>query len=126
MFTEYDIIFRHYYSKSSFRIFYFYKLQNFKVIIINFVGQRKRTYVYNINIGVSNTEKSGDLGIFFLFVFFYSKPLIFRHRERIYVNFNSSAGFYLRPKLSKLFLHLEPKLSLVLLKFSHFFSCFRF
>jgi len=96
------------------RILNFHQLKNLQIVVVNFLGQRERTNVNDIDVWVFNIEQPCNLGIFSLLVLFQCHPLVLRDRKGVDVDLNPSARFDRWPLLLEFLLHLSPNLELVL------------
>ena len=110
---EFHVILRYDHFKTPFWMLNFDQFQNFQIVIIYFRRQRKWTYIDDVNKWILNVKESGNLSIFFLFVFLNGHPLNFRNGKRVYMNFCSSLSFDLWPFQLELVLHLSPYFHLV-------------
>ena len=126
MALESSVVFRNDYQESSFWMLDFDQFQDFQIIIVNFICQRKWTNIDDINIRVLDWKQSCNLSVLLLFIFLNRHPLNFWNRKWIDVYFSSFLCFYYWPLLLELILHLIPNFHLVLSQFLQLFICFAF
>jgi len=68
--VEFDIVFWYNHTEPLLRFLDFYEFQNLEVIIVDFVGQRERANINDINIWILDAKNSRNLSVLLLFELF--------------------------------------------------------
>lgn len=68
--VEFHVVFWYNHTEPLLRFLDFYEFQNLEVIIVDFVGQRERANINDINIWILDAKNSRNLSIFLLFELF--------------------------------------------------------
>jgi hypothetical protein len=68
--VEFDVVFWYNHTEPFLRFLNFYEFQNLEVIIVDFVGQRERANINDINIWILDAKNSRNLSILLLFELF--------------------------------------------------------
>ena len=88
-------------------------LKNFHVVACYIIGQLEWRHIDDIDIRVFNCKYSGNLSVFSLEELFHGNTLELMHGIRIYVDLNALFFLNILPLLLELFLHLPPKIEVL-------------